>query len=107
MPLKVVIAPNGWTVDEDEMSVEEIWGQDGDGTMAARELGLTDLKPQMVKSRIAGGDVYLFTAAGGRCYFWNMLENTILECVYPKGLENILDSMWESDTRNLEFRAVG
>ena len=90
---QVTNPPDDWTLDETEMAVEYYWGPDGEGTAAAKDVGLADPQPLMIKSRDAGADAYVFTASGGHCYLWTIATGDVFEYVNPADLEGILAEM--------------
>ncbi|KAK8106456.1 uncharacterized protein PG998_003075 [Apiospora kogelbergensis] len=91
-PATVTNPPEDWTVDPEEMQNDIFWGAVGEGTLAAKGVGLDSPQPLMIKSREAGGDGYVFMS-GGKVYLWNMLQDDVWEYVKPVDLEGILAEM--------------
>lgn len=75
------------------MNTSLFWGPEGQGTLAAKGVGLNgSIQPLMVKSRDAGGDAYVF-ATGDKVYLWNMPMDEVFEYVKPTNLKDILVEM--------------
>ncbi|KAI2780787.1 hypothetical protein F4815DRAFT_469101 [Daldinia loculata] len=85
--------PEGWSNSDDDLNIEYYWGPDGDGTMAAQQVGLTGAKGFMIVSRDNGRDAYMFTASTGKVYLWNMVTNEIYEYTKPTDRTAILAQM--------------
>ncbi|KAK8851149.1 hypothetical protein PGQ11_013628 [Apiospora arundinis] len=92
MPATVTNPPEGWTVAADEMRTNIFWGAQGEGTLAAKGVGLDSPQPLMIKSRDVGGDGYVFMS-GDKIYLWNMLAGDVWEYVKPVDLNGILAEM--------------
>ncbi|PHH93134.1 hypothetical protein CDD83_514 [Cordyceps sp. RAO-2017] len=93
MSLTVNNPPEGWTTDKGEMNADFYWGTDGDGTAAAKAVGLSVLQPLMIKTRRDGGDGYVFAATDKSYCLWNMTTGDVFKFVEPTDLEKILAEM--------------
>ncbi|KAI0007430.1 hypothetical protein F4779DRAFT_512252 [Xylariaceae sp. FL0662B] len=85
-------APEGWSYDPGDLNLEYYWGPDGNGTRAARKVGLTSPMGYMIVDRDNGSGAYMFTA-GGRVYLWNMLTDEVYEYTKPADLSSIVAEM--------------
>ncbi|KAI1457415.1 hypothetical protein F4805DRAFT_457785 [Annulohypoxylon moriforme] len=92
MPSKVTNPPDGWSVADGDMQTSLYWGDVGEGTLAAKAVGLTAPQPVMIKSRDTGGDAYVFMS-GGKVYLWNMVMGDVWVYTKPSELDGILAEM--------------
>ncbi|KAI1660152.1 hypothetical protein F4813DRAFT_351133 [Daldinia decipiens] len=87
------LPPEGWSNSKEDLNIEYYWGPNGDGTMAAQQVGLTGAEGFMIVSRNNGGDAYMFTASTGQVYLWNMVTDEIYEYINPTDRTAILAQM--------------
>ncbi|OTB15547.1 hypothetical protein K445DRAFT_301010 [Daldinia sp. EC12] len=85
--------PEGWSSKAEDLNTSYYWGPNGDGTMAAQRVGLTNPSALMIINAESGGDAYLFTASTGKVYLWNMVTGEVFEYTNPADLNGILAQM--------------
>ncbi|RYP91660.1 hypothetical protein DL770_002226 [Monosporascus sp. CRB-9-2] len=85
-------APEGWSVAPGDLQLDYYWGPRGEGTEAAKKVGLNSPQGQMIVDPDEGGGAYIFTVSN-KVYCWNMLTNEIYEYTNPTDLNSVLAQM--------------
>ncbi|KAI1186326.1 hypothetical protein F5B17DRAFT_404437 [Nemania serpens] len=84
-------APNGWSNKPEDMNTDYYWGTNGEGTDAAKRVGLTSPVGLLIADPDRGGDRYIFQDNNTkRIYLWSMLTNEIFEYTKPTDLNGII-----------------
>lgn len=97
--------PDGWTTDPEELDYDFWAADDGEGQLRSRKAGLQRAVPIMITTPESGGYTTMFQA-GGKFYFWNMVDCGLWEANASQDLETVIEIMVTKGDRGLKLKEI-
>lgn len=84
----------------------EFWAtDDSEGQQRARQAGLQRVVPIMITTRESGNYEVMFQA-GGKFYFWNMIDCGLWEVNVSQDLNTVIEVMVTEGDRGLKLKEI-
>ena len=102
----MVTAPQGWTIDADQLDAAALWSSNGEGTLLATQRSLPGPYAAIMCTDPRTGDaLYMFSGAGGsKSYLWNRVDGDVFEVTQPPTQQGIVDSITRSKGQTVQLQ---